>query len=145
MKKRRQSNVAVNLVERAVIAAQWRQNVATARIHALMGENARELVNQAGRVFFVVLGAAIQQRLSADRLELRILRGAVNATHDQAGVEPIDPVRRASILAGLEAAAKMLHELPHPALVCAACVLAAKLKNSDVCMSGFQKLIEGAT
>lgn len=139
--KRRQPSTSVHPVERALIAQQWRQNVATARIHALMGDNAQALVNQAGRVFFVVLGAAMQEGMSDDQRELRIIRGAVNATHDQAGVEPIDPVRRASILAGLEAAVVLLGVLPYPAVVRAACELAAKLRIQDISLVDFQRLI----
>ncbi|WP_416406511.1 hypothetical protein RCH27_08480 [Paracidovorax citrulli] len=130
--KRRQPSAAVNMVERALIAHEWRANVATARIHALMGENPKALVNQAGRVFFVVLGAAMQQQLHEDQREIRIIRGAVNAVHDQAGVEPIDPMRRASILAGLETAVQLLAALPYPAIVQSACDLAAKLRRQDI-------------
>lgn len=141
MRKHRQPSTAVNLVERALIAAEWRQGVATARIHALMGDNARELVHQAGKVFFVVLGAALQQQMPADQPEIRVIRGAVNATHDQAGEDPVDPLRRASIYAGLEACARLLAELPYPSVVRAACELAAKLKRQDVYLSDFQHLI----
>ncbi len=139
--KRRQSPTSVHPVERALIAQQWRQNVATARIHALMGDNAQALVNQAGRVFFVVIGAAMQESMPDDQREIRIIRGAVNATHDQAGVEPIDPVRRASILAGLEAAVVLLGVLPYPAVVRSACELAAKLRIQDISLVDFQRLI----
>lgn len=132
----------LNMVERAVIAAQWRQNVATSRIHALMGENTRELVNQSGRVFFVVLGAAIEVEVDVDLPEIRVIRGAVNATHDQAGVEPIDPARRASILAGLDASVRLLEVLPYPSVVRSACDLAIKLRRSDVVLADFQALIE---
>lgn len=134
----------LNMVERAVIAAQWRQNVATARIHAIMGENAQALVNQAGRVFFVVLGAAIEHKVDQDLPEIRIIRGAVNATHDQAGVEPIDPARRASILAGLEAAVRLLDVLSYPAVVRSACDLALKLRRQDIVIADFQALLKNA-
>ncbi len=142
--KRRKPGAAVNLVERAVIAQQWRLNVATSRIHALIGDNSKELVSQSGRVFFVVLGAALQHQLAADHPEIRIVRGAVNATHDQAGVEPIDQLHRASIAAGLEASVRLLRVLPYPAVVKSACELAAKLRQDDVSLADFQHLIGGA-
>lgn len=138
--KRRQAPTGVNMVERALIAQQWRANVATARIHALMGENPQALVNQAGRVFFVVLGAAMHEQLHEDQREIRIIRGAVNAVHDQAGVEPIDPMRRASILAGLEAAVQLLAALPYPAIVRSACDLASKLRRQDIRLEDFLQL-----
>lgn len=141
MKRRHVAPRGINMVERALIAQQWRANVATARIHALMGENPQALVNQAGRVFFVVLGAAMQEQLHEDQREIRIIRGAVNAAHDQAGVEPIDPLRRASILAGLEAAARLLAALPYPAVVRSACDLAAKLRRQDIRIEDFLQLI----
>ena len=138
---KRRTAPAVNLVERAVIAQRWREHVATARIHALMGENAQALVNQAGRVFFVVLGAAMHKGMAEDQREIRIIRGAVNATHDQAEEEPINPLRRASIHAGLEAAVRLLPELPHAALVQVACELEAMLRRQDVRLSDFEHLI----
>lgn len=144
MKRRRNSGCAINMVERAVIANQWRQNVATSRIHALMGDSAKELVNQSGKVFFVVLGAAIEEEVDEDQPEIRIIRGAVNAAHDQAGLDPIDPARRASILAGLEAAVRLLEVLPYPAVVRSACDLAQKLRRQDIVLADFQALLEKA-
>lgn len=144
MKRRRTQGCAINMVERAVIANQWRQNVATARIHAIMGENAHALVEQSGKVFFVVLGAAIEQGLSAELPDIRILRGAANAVHDQAGVEPIDPTRRASILAGLEAAVRLLEVPPYPAVVRSACDLTQKLRRQDIVLADFHALLEKA-
>lgn len=133
---------ALSPVERAVIAAQWRQNVAGARIHALIGDDSHNLVDQAGKVCFVVLGAALIEKMHDDHLEIRIIRGAVNALHDQAGEPVIDPLRRASIKSGLEACARLLEVLCYPSVCKSACDLHHKLRNGDIAIAEFKELIE---
>lgn len=128
-------------VERAVIAAQWRKNVAASQIHAMIGDDSRAMVDRAGQVMFVVLGAALIEKMQDDHPEIRIIRGAVNALHDQAGEPVIDPLRRASIRSGLEACARMLEVLPYPAVVKSACDLHHKLRNGDIAIAEFQELI----
>lgn len=131
----------LGMVERAVIAQQWRSSVSTARIHALIGDDSLELVQQAGRVFFVALGAAIIEKVPDDDVEVRIMRSCVNALHDQAGVTAIDPMRRNSIKAGLEAAVRLLDRLPYPSIVKSACDLHVKELNKGVWTSDFRELI----
>ncbi len=138
VKKRRPG---LGMVERALIAEQWRKNVSTSRIHALIGQDSKVLVEQAGRVFYVVLGAACIEQLPDDSADVRIMRGAVNALHEQAGVEEIDHLRRKSIEAGLEAAVRILNLMPHPTIVRAACEMHMKLCKSDVSLAEFQELI----
>ena len=90
-------------VERALIAKEWHATAVRAQIHAILGDDSDEFVNAAGRVMWVVLGAAIREDVDHDIPEVRILRGACNALYDQAGEASIDPTRRAAIRAGLEA------------------------------------------
>lgn len=113
----------IGLVERAVITKNLREMLATSRIHALMGGDSNQLVHQAGMVMYVVLGAAIAEDLPADTPYLKIIRGAVNALSDQAEVEEISAVHRASICSGLEACMSLLEYLPYKAVVDAACDL----------------------
>ena len=130
----------ISPVERAVIAEKWRLGAVTAQIHALIGLNSEELVNQSGRVLYVVLGAALAQDLDTDMPELRIIRGAMGALFDQAGLDVIPADRRASIIRGLEVAKELIPLLDRRALVDSACELEIKLRIGPVLMSDFKEL-----
>ena len=133
----------MNLVLRAVIANKWAKTALNAHIHALIGNNSEKLVNEAGRVFFVVLGAIRADKIGVidpDEPDVRILRGAVNAVYDQAGEPVIDALRRASIVSGLLAAERLAALLDRRLLVDAACNLDAVLKRRHVLMSDFEGL-----
>lgn len=136
--KRRPS---MNLVERAIIAKEWHETVVNSRIHALIGGSSAKLVNQTGKVLYVVLGAAITQGLDADLPAIRIIRGAVNAVHDQAGEPDIPPLRRASIISGLNAAADLIAQMDRRHLVNAACALVLKLRRDDVVLADFEAIL----
>ena len=89
---------------------------------------------------YVVLGAAMAQDLDADMPELRIIRGAVGALFDQAGLDVIPADRRASIIRGLEVAGELIPLLERRALVDSACELQIKLRIGHVRMSDFKGL-----
>lgn len=131
----------LNLVERAVIASEWRHTALEAQMLALCSLDSQKLVNKAGRMLFVVLGAAIAEDVSPDLPAIRIIRGAVNAVHDQAGEPEIPDTRRASIVSGLNAAAGLIPSLPRKSLVDAACDLALKLRRDDVVLADFQAIL----
>jgi hypothetical protein len=129
-------------IERALIVRDWRSASIEGRIHALIGQDSAKLVNGAGRIAYVVLGAAAAASLSPDMTELRILRGAVNAIHEQAEEAVIDETRRASIIAGLEACERLLPLVTQRALAESALELHARLAQQDVRYSDFVRLIE---
>ncbi len=131
----------LNLVERAVIANEWRHTALEAQILALCTLDGQKLVNKAGRMLYVVLGAAIAEEVSPDLPAIRIIRGAVNAVHDQAGEPEIPDTRRASIVSGLNAAAGLIPSLPRKSLVDAACDLAPKLRRDDVVLADFESIL----
>lgn len=133
--------VGLNLVERAVIANEWRHTALEAQMLALCSLDSHKLVNKAGRMLFVVLGAAITQRMDANLPAIRIIRGAVNAVHDQAGEPDIPAARRASIVSGLNAAAGLIAELDRRHMVDAACDLALKLRRDDVVLADFETIL----
>lgn len=141
MAVKRRKRTGMNMVERALVARDWQQKVATSRIHAIMGDSAQALVDQSGRVFYVVLVAALESGADMDLPEIRIIRGAINAVHEQAGEDPIDQLRRAAILNGLQAAVRLLDAIPYPAIVRAACDLETKLKLQDIGLKDFESLI----
>lgn len=95
-----------------------------------MGASSEDMVHQAGKVLFVVLGAALTEEIPASDPNVRIIRGAVNALSDQAEVEEISPAHRTAICSGLDASVRMLEDLPYKAVVDAACDLELKLRNS---------------
>ena len=136
----RRKKSGLNPVERAVIAQKWTQTAVNAEIHALIGNDSDKLVNEAGRIFYVVLGAAIESGMAPDVPDVRILRGAVNAVFDQAGEVEISETRRMGIISGLRAARRITESVSYKALVNSACELHLKLKTGDVHMSDFARL-----
>ena len=141
MKKRAKNPLAtLHPVERAIITRDWRAGVSLARIAAILSDNSDHMVQRAGTVFFVVLGAAVSAGWHEDDWQMRIIRGSVNAVYDQAGVEVITPERRASIGRGLQVAAEMVPTFTHEQLVHSACDLALKLKTGHVHISDFDAL-----
>lgn len=132
----------LNGVAAAMFAAQWKREAVTGRLHALIGGDGDKLVNGAGRIFFVVLTAAA--KTAADSPDMRILRGAIEALHDQAGEPTVSEVRRAGIVSGLHACDRLLEGLSTRALAEAALYMESRLRAGDVHYSDFQRLIEGA-
>lgn len=82
-----------------------------------------------------------REQIAPDMVEVRIVRGACNALIEQAGEPRIDPQRRASIRAGLEAAGQLLAALPRKARVDAVIDLRDKLDRGDVWASDYQALL----
>lgn len=130
MRQRRRPGLS--LIERALIERDWRATAVSAQIHALIGDSSDGMVNAAGRVLYVVLGAAIAEELDADQPEIRIIRGAVNAVHDQAGVADIPAARRASIESGLLAAERLVPTFERRSLIDSACELELKLRGQHL-------------
>jgi hypothetical protein len=135
----------LSLIERALIEQKWHATAVSAQIHALYGDSSDGMVNAAGRVLYVVLGAAIAEEVSQDLPELRIIRGAVNAVHDQAGEADIPAMRRRSIVIGLEAAERLIPTLQRRSLINAACDLALKMRRQHIHLSDFAALLATPT
>lgn len=134
----------LSLIERALIARDWHASAVEAQIHALIGEDSNAVVNAAGRLLFVVLGAAMADGVSPDHEELGAVRGGVNAVHDQAGVPDIPDARRVEIVNGLHAATRLLPELTQRSVVASAIDLELKLRRGDIRLSDFEALIASA-
>lgn len=131
----------IGMVERAIIAQKWKLESVDAKIHALIGDNSREMVHLAGKMLYVALGAALSENMSAEHPDIRIMRGAVNAVHDQAENPVIDPLRRASIVSGLEAVSRISKMVPPKALTDAACDLALKMRSQHLHYSDFHQFV----
>ena len=137
----RTKQTGLNLVERAVIAQEWRHTTLEAQMLALCSLDSDKVVNKAGRTLYVVLGACMAEQLDPEMPEIRILCGSVNAVHDQAGEVEIPELRRASIVRGLQVCAELVPLLERKALVNAACELALKLRTGHVNMSDFEAIL----
>ncbi len=141
-RKPQRKPMGVSLIERAIIDKEWRSTVTSGQITALMGDGSNEMVNGAGRVLFVVLGACIAEEVDTDLLELRIIRGACNAVYEQKDEPTITAARRASIVSGLDACNRLIEVLPRRALVDAACDLAVKMRTQHINWTDFVPLLE---
>lgn len=131
----------ISMVERAIIANQWHQGMVDSKIHALIGDDSNKMVNLAGRMLFVALGAALADNLDPEDPDIRIIRGAVNAVHDQAGESVIPAIRRASIVSGLEAVSRMCQRVQRKSLINAACEMELRLRNGHIHTSDFLRMV----
>lgn len=137
---KRKPRHGLNLIERAYFAKQWQEEAVTANLHALIGGDPKVMVNTAGRVLFIVMGASVRQGLDLDLPEIRIMRGAIGAAHDQVGEDDIPEARRASIVSGLEAADRLMPSIARTHLIDAAIALELMLRRQDVRLSDFEAL-----
>jgi hypothetical protein len=143
MKKPRRT-FGLNPVERAMLVASWKEDAVTGRIHALIGNDSDRLVNGAGRIFYVMLGACAAHNgcIDAEELDVRILRGAVNALHEQAEEPEIVETRRTAILSGLQACERLMPRVTQRALADAALDLELRMQRGDVRHTDFLRLVE---
>jgi hypothetical protein len=130
-------------IARKRVYDEWTAANTSARIQAIMGENPDQFVDQAGKVFYVVLGAAIAMELDPDMVQLRIIRGAVNSLVDLAGMPTLPDTHRHSIEAGLRACDELVEAMPNIEIQKAALVLATTLKKGDVWSTDFEQLLRG--
>lgn len=134
----------LNPVSRALMVNRWKTDAVEGQIHALIGGDGLQMVNGAGRVFFVVLTAAVQQGEDVESPDMRILRGAIEALHEQAEDQEVSEICRAGILSGLNACSRILPSLRQRSLADAALEMEVMLANGDVRYSDFTDLIHAA-
>lgn len=135
-------------IERAAVA-RWRKEVETdyravldvAAIRALQSNDSKAMVEAAGRVLYVVLGAAMQEGASDEDEAMLPIIDAVNAVFDQAGVDEITVGTRLRVHAGLDAAVAALEVLDFDAVVDAACMLEVKLSKQHIGIDDFRALV----
>lgn len=139
----RKRTFGLNPIERAVLVAAWKQQAVSGRIHALIGDDSDKLVNGAGRIFYVVLGACAdaQVAIGAEDPDVRILRGSVNALGEQAGEPEISQQRRGAIVSGLQACDRLVPKLTQRALADAALDLQVRLAVGEVKFRDFEQLV----
>lgn len=112
----------------------------TAQIHALIGGDPDKLASAAGRVIYVILGAAILDGLSADMPDLRIVRGAAGALYDLSGAECVADDLRGAVVSGLAACSRLFETLSSKHLAISACDLEIALNTGHLNWSAFEQL-----
>lgn len=140
--KRGNTPRGLSLIERAILEKQVRETLDAAHRSALSGDDSDEMVNKAGRIFYVVLGAAVRDEMDRDLPDIRIVRGACNAMFEQKGCAVVDSGRRASLKAGLQAAERLLCALDYDSVVKEAFELHLQLRAGHVGWHDFQRLME---
>ena len=80
----------------------------TAGLHVWTGNDAILTVHFSMRLFFIALGAAMLSDISADDLDVRILRSSVNAASDLRDTPAALESHRAAIKAGLTSIDRLL-------------------------------------
>lgn len=80
----------------------------TAGLHAWAGSNVSVIVHASCRLIFIALGAATLSNVSADDVDVRILRSSINAASDLRDTPAALESHRASIKAGLIAVDRLL-------------------------------------
>lgn len=124
--------------ERQNIRREWSAKTVDAQLLALMGDDAHNTVDAVGRIFYVVLGAAMVERLDAEGVDMRILRGAVNALADVEG--SITDSQRISLSSGLEAVKRIVATMREESLLHAATHAQQRLQHGPVVYGDFLEL-----
>lgn len=140
MKKRQPRGIS--LIERAVIEKQVRTTLTAAKAHAMSSDDSDEIVGEAGRMFYVVLGAAIVDGLDPDMPEILTLRTACDAVYDQAGEDAVAVDRRALISAGLRACEHLFGILDYDSVIAEAFALHQKLKVGHLDWHSFEVALQ---
>lgn len=132
----------LSLIERALIEKKWHATAVEASVQALLGDDSRRMVDAAGKILYVVLGACIAEEADENEPAMIALREAVDAVHDQAGEPVIPPERRARIIGGLEVCSFLVSVLDRKNVIAAACDLALKLRRGVITSEDFERMLK---
>ena len=141
MKSKQRKPMGISPVERAVIANEWNKVALGAQLKALLIDDSDGMVQVAGRVFYVVLGACLAEEADENDPAIEVLSDAANAMYDQKGDPTIEAARRARIVAGLEVCEFLIDVLDRKSITDAACNLYVKLRTGHVNWSDYLTLL----
>lgn len=110
--KRKAEATRMNPVLRSILRQRWSSKSIQAQIHALNGEDCEKLLAYGSILFFVASACAMNCNWSGDEPDMRIVRASVNALDDLAQRQQITQIDRASILAGMMAAQRVIEVMP---------------------------------
>jgi len=132
---------SINPVERAVLMQKWDDFALVGRIQIMMGDSSKTVTNYAGRMMFVALACALAAEIDSDDVDVRVIRGAVNALHDHIGNKTIPPELRASLSSGVNAALRVADRAGRKVVATEICKMELRLRVGHLSYSDFQELV----
>lgn len=120
--------IRLSAIERALIERDWHAGAVTAQIQALIGDSAPHMVNAAGRVLYVVLGAVREDVAEQDHPDIEALARGGDAVFALVGAEAVDSVARTLIWSALQAAERLVPQLSRASLIRSACAMTLQLR-----------------
>jgi len=132
---------SINPVERAVLMKKWDDFALDGRLQIMLGESSRSITNYAGRMMFVSLACALAVGIEPDDVDVRVIRGAVNALHDHIGHKTIPPELRASLSSGVNAALRVADRAGRKVVATEICKMELRLRVGHLSYSDFQELV----
>ncbi len=134
-------NPSINPVERAVLLKKWDDFALDGRLQIMLGDSSPAITNYAGRMLFVALGCAMAACIESDDVDVRIIRGAVNALHDHIGKDTIPPELRASLSSGVNAALRVADRAGRKVVATEICKMELRLRVGHLSYSDFQEMV----
>ena len=134
-------NPSINPVERTVLLKKWDDFALDGRLQIMLGESSPAITNYAGRMMFVALGCALAAEIDSDDVDVRVIRGAVNALHDHIGNKTIPPELRASLSSGVNAALRVADRAGRKVVATEICTMELRLRVGHLSYSDFQELV----
>lgn len=110
--KRKAQTTRINPVLRSILRQRWSSKSIQAQIHALTGEDCEKLLAYGSILFFVASACAMHLQWTGDEPDMRIVRASVNALDDLSKRKQIVEVDRGSMLAGMQAAQRIIEITP---------------------------------
>ncbi len=132
---------SISPVERAVLMQKWDDFALDGRLQIMLGESSPAITNYAGRMLFVALGCAMAACIEPDDVDVRVIRGAVNALHDHIGHKTIPPELRASLSSGVNAALRVADRAGRKVVATEICTMELRLRVGHLSYSDFQELV----
>ena len=140
--KPRRKPMSINPVERAVIAEKWRKYALDGQLQVMLGERTSTVISYCGRMVYVALAAARATDMKVDDVDVRILRGAANALHDQVSDPVIQQERRGALISGAQAALRIAARVPTGVIVGEALRMELLLRQRHLRHSDFLELVK---
>lgn len=104
---RRKPVTGLNLYEKAEIRRDWQVDSVKASIHALIGNDARALVHQAGAILYGVISACEDAGIDGDDVDVCAVHDVAKALVEQSSKTSIDETSRVLIVEGLAAGERL--------------------------------------
>lgn len=104
---RRKPIIGLNLFQKAEIRKAWQAAHVKASIHALIGDDAQALVQQAGGIVCGVISACEKAGIDGNDADVCAVHSAAKALVEQSSKDDVDETLRVLIAAGLAACERL--------------------------------------